>query len=1596
MTFAVAAVGLVTPQVVRAEGTGHTVDQDGTWHIASTEAWNELVAEFNGTGSGAHKVWDTEAPGWNVNYPDFKVVLDADIEVSQSVGTAETPFYGIFNGQGYTITCNDVELAPFAYIVTGASWNAYSSIQNLVVEGTVKSKGTNAGGLVGFTSSTSWGDQGAFGAVYIYNCKVATNITVVEKSVPNGVCVGGIVCNSYNSSVGIEDSEACGTIDAGGNFGRLAQVVATGEAEGSWFERVVGRTTFTNYSTDGYEPCFLGDGIDVAANDCYTKTSQTESGDPGDVFLSPLKEMTIEGAKRVAAGKFDMVCVNYDESGNCTKSIAVLPSQARLHWVLNEDNRPTLSTSKEGLVYWAYEFVGTNAFQREQHIMKGDNLSEFFADYLTEDEIAEGHSVVILIKDKGVVTEDMTAEGDVEYRAISGEEGVTLEGSTVVINNEWGWHAFANAWNDGFFGESVDVRLGVDLTNFDMGQTTAIGTEERPFSGRINGAGHTIDFGLTYDYMSETEGEVVAPFRYVRNVEVDSLALNTIVDMTQYDEIPEGRKLAGLFWHAEGTNTVSNSSIGISFNGVKGIVAGVVGEIERDSYVLLSDVLLPNAEIVAPSIESGDKHYVFCADKKGALALNNCYIGKRFLRNSDYTQNQNEYVFQKETGITATNTYSEIDNGVGEYVMETTETPNGTYDSYSTFAQTGGFTYALQGGRENLVWGQTLSESAPSLIAVANKDVLERGASAWNSTVDGAYRVLAVKYQYADQDTSIYTRAANGIGYFNQAETLKVAPLTAFGVPEEEIERVLRRYIVGGEAFYEYEVPNIRIDKDTTVYIKTYALDIKEEGNEDAEELKLYYTGKAKKLVATFKDESGEPAELKPYNPDEKSGDYELSILGADGAPADLVYPGEYYAEAAGQNDMIGLTAGQRIVIEKGAFDVEYKGSYIYTGEAQPIEYAVVDSITGEKLTLGEDYALYEKTGENYTRLSEMPKVEMAGTYTYVVSSDFRLDEELIGTNIPVSYYGSEKVMEIVVGKGELVAAISDSVFTYTGEAIAPELTVVDANGEALTLGEDYRLYEGEEEVRVISKHADAGRYSIRVAGEEGKYEADTTIAWRIAPAELTVEAVDSIYLYSDAHDRFPEFTVKAGEKELTAGTDYEVRGVVEPQTEPGEYETTIVGTGNYAGSHTIHWGISEPLKELIVDDAESLLDVFATVGKEDGYQFVEDINLTEDVDMKQVEVDLEKLSHSNVGDVFSALSSIAEIAGNFNGNSHTISNLVATAAGLFDKVSESGTVSNILVQDAIFYVDPTNSRWEERNDTIFVYVVAGENSGQITNFGFTGKVVIDEKMIPAGKVVVVSLVGENKAGATLSGFFYDTDIEAATGNKRCITIKQNIGCAKNSGRAKVASSSSNQNKALNKKYDYSEEEVNKMERTFTADEFASGAVAYWLNWSEQGYTGEYKPIWRQGEKYPEMAIDVDGVVNALYKVNYVINDDKNIVDAPVFANNGDKITVTYSEKPEAVMVGEENVKFGEKSFTVVFDATKSVTIKFKETNALMTADKAGIEVVGRTIIAPAGTVVYTLSGLPVGVSDGTSIAVTSPGIYLVKSKIGVAKVAVK
>lgn len=339
----------------------------------------------------------------------------------------------------------------------------------------------------------------------------------------------------------------------------------------------------------------------------------------------------------------------------------------------------------------------------------------------------------------------------------------------------------------------------------------------------------------------------------------------------------------------------------------------------------------------------------------------------------------------------------------------------------------------------------------------------------------------------------------------------------------------------------------------------------------------------------------------------------------------------------------------------------------------------------------------------------------------------------------------------------------------------------------------------------------------------------------------------------------------------------------------------------------------------------------------------------------------------------------------------HAVANLAAKLDGLIGTVRSGATIDNLVLDDALLLVNPEAETFERSDDgqTLYVHVLAGRNHGKLTAVGFAGTVLMPKGASADGvSKYVVTLVGHQGHTGAVNGFLYLEAPSSPARNVTYLTDCQGVGFDESLA-SKVAIRKVGQTAAADAKFNAEDPRFRYTTVAFTDQEFASGLVAYWLNYRGVGFSGDYKPLWRQGLTHPEAETNP---AKALYKVDYQIDGETFVTSAPVFANGGDRITISYSRKPVHLSVGGRSVTPAEGSTTFTYTADDVVAISWTSADfkPAERVKEPGIEftVKGSIItVSGAGKQVkglYTVTGIKICETTGSTLSAPKRGAYSV------------
>lgn len=147
--------------------------------------------------------------------------------------------------------------------------------------------------------------------------------------------------------------------------------------------------------------------------------------------------------------------------------------------------------------------------------------------------------------------------------------------------------------------------------------------------------------------------------------------------------------------------------------------------------------------------------------------------------------------------------------------------------------------------------------------------------------------------------------------------------------------------------------------------------------------------------------------------------------------------------------------------------------------------------------------------------------------------------------------------------------------YTYTGKAIKPEVRVYDYK----TRLEEKKDYTIKYANNVKAAKQDAEKAPSIIITGKGNYEGKLTKSFTILPKDIrdTDISVDDITVaYNSKKMQKPAPAVFWNGKKLAVKKDYTVQDV--SYTDAGDYDVTVTGVGNYTGTRTVKFSITESI----------------------------------------------------------------------------------------------------------------------------------------------------------------------------------------------------------------------------------------------------------------------------------------------------------------------------------------------------------------------------------------------------------------------------------
>ena len=307
-----------------------------------------------------------------------------------------------------------------------------------------------------------------------------------------------------------------------------------------------------------------------------------------------------------------------------------------------------------------------------------------------------------------------------------------------------------------------------------------------------------------------------------------------------------------------------------------------------------------------------------------------------------------------------------------------------------------------------------------------------------------------------------------------------------------------------------------------------------------------------------------------------------------------------------------------------------------------------------------------------------------------------------------------------------------------------------------------------------------------------------------------------------------------------------------------------------------------------------------------------------------------------------------APFNGTFNGQGYTLTIGTAEqqteASTLFGNVGKDGKVENLNIEGVNYEADNNGGKemigdGEDESKKYFA-LLAETNDGVLSNIVVTGSVQAEEDI--EGNIVACIVADNQGEMDHVVGYFEGLD-ETADSNKRCILVSQNVGVGRNAGKAsKICSNTkqqANKRLTLGDNIDKQPLDVNDDIRYYNNTEMASGEPAYWLNFYDKGYSGEYTREWSKGTKYPIVAdANHKPAVKLIYAIEGATATEVGLKNMVYYANEGDQITLETTQAPGEVIVNGSKQNNISKKMTITLngqaatDGTITITLKYGTT----------------------------------------------------------------
>ncbi|MBR6251315.1 MAG: Ig-like domain-containing protein [Bacteroidales bacterium] len=617
----------------------------------------------------------------------------------------------------------------------------------------------------------------------------------------------------------------------------------------------------------------------------------------------------------------------------------------------------------------------------------------------------------------------------------------------------------------------------------------------------------------------------------------------------------------------------------------------------------------------------------------------------------------------------------------------------------------------------------------------------------------------------------------------------------------------------------------------------------------------------------------------------------------------------------------------------------------------EPAKASLRFDTTKVNVTYGEQLVVNELTNTGSVEVvysSSEPSVAevdaKTGEVTIVGVGKTTISATLIAENENYIYESKSAQYELTVGAATIVALVEGYEGTYDGEAHGISINVESPEDVLVLYGTEKGVYELNE----TPTYVNAGKYDVFYQLTKQNYETiEANVAVTISKAQATLSFASDTMTVTFGDEPFTVGLLNTADGKVTYASSDSTVAKVDDVT--GEVTIVHVGSADIIAkvSDTENYEYAEPIIKyaLVVEPVKvttknieelvAVLDDF-NANYEEGQDNTTHVTIEGTITTNDnvAEMSLNDIENTDVTTLPRLNSVQGEFTGEFVATDAEINDVKVQVNGaLFENVDSSAVVKDLYMDNAAIFVTELPDNWHVSNDTLYINLLADEVDGVIDGFAIAAHVAISDELKAQYPNIVICVIGELKPNAQVNGFYYDLAVASTNKAVRLREVQPiKMDNSGSGGSCKMASTYSDFGvKSAIHKYNYSEEELNKTCRQFTAEEFASGVVAYWLNYKGAGYTGEYTAKWAQGSKYPVLAKSAE---DALYGITYncpLLKEDL-ITKAPQFATPKNLVTIEYDEKPYAILVDGKAIELGETSASFVMTAgNKIVDIQYPE-----------------------------------------------------------------